>query len=341
MFGFRFIKFDTTFYVILYKKGKIKKTGNGLSFFYYAPHASLVAIPMGSKDIPFIFHVTTSDYQTVSIQGQILYKIEDPQKLAENLNFTVDARGVYKSDDPEKLNQRLINEAQTAARTHLQNLEMREALCTAKEIEQKIMDELANSKAVHLLGVTPLSVNVLALKPTPEMSKALETATREALQQEADEAIFKRRQFAVEQEQKIKESELNTEIAVEQKKKQIAEKRMETERLEEDNKKQLREIKIAADIAIEEKRQGLIQMQCENNKKEADSKSYALRSLLEPYKAMDWKTLMAIAGNGQDAGANIAVAFRELAERAEKIGNLSLTPELLEALVQQTPRPKK
>ena len=35
--------------------------------------------------------------------------------------------------------------------------------------------------------------------------------------------------FAVEQERTIKESELNTEIAVEEKKKQIAEKKMEAE----------------------------------------------------------------------------------------------------------------
>lgn len=61
------------------------------------------------------------------------------------------------------------------------------------------------------------------------MSKALETGTREKLQQEADEAIYERRNFAVEQECKIKESELNTEIAVEEKQKQITEKKMESD----------------------------------------------------------------------------------------------------------------
>jgi regulator of protease activity HflC (stomatin/prohibitin superfamily) len=64
-----------------------------------------------------------------------------------------------------------------------------------------------------LLGVEVLAVNVVAVKPSPEMSKALETTTREALQQEADEAIYQRRNFAVEQERKIKESQLNTENA--------------------------------------------------------------------------------------------------------------------------------
>ena len=61
------------------------------------------------------------------------------------------------------------------------------------------------------------------------MTRALETETREMLQQEADQAIYGRRNFAVEQERKIKESELNTEIAVEEKQKQIAEKKMESD----------------------------------------------------------------------------------------------------------------
>ena len=83
------------------------------------------------------------------------------------------------------------------------------------------------SEAVRLLGVSILSVDVLSVRPTPEMAKALETEMRESLHKEADQAIYERRNFAVEQERKIKESELNTEIAVEEKKKQILEKQAE------------------------------------------------------------------------------------------------------------------
>ena len=67
------------------------------------------------------------------------------------------------------------------------------------------------------------------------MARALETETRQKLQQQDDEAIYERRNFSVEQERKIKESELNTEIAVEEKQKQIEEKRMETEVQQEEN----------------------------------------------------------------------------------------------------------
>lgn len=350
MFGIKFIKFESSTYVIHYKNGKIKKEGRGLSFYYYSPNASIVAVPVGSSDIPFIFNERTSDFQTISIQGQITYKIENPKQLADMLDFTVDSKGRYKKDDAEKLNQRLINEAQTATSAYIQGLALKDALQNAKEIENKIVNGLHDAEAVILLGVKPLSINVVAIKPTPEMSRALETSTRESLQQEADLAIYERRNFAVEQERKIKESELNTEVAVEEKKKMIAEKKMEaalakeennrklremqlnTDEMVQENKNKLRNMNIKADIEVEEKRKNLITIQSENTKTKADAKKYLLEATLKPYKDIDWKTLMAIAGDNS-AKANVAVAFRELAENAEKIGTLNITPNLLEEMI--------
>ncbi len=47
------------------------------------------------------------------------------------------------------------------------------------------------------------------------MAKALQADAREQLLQKADEAVFVRRNAALDLERKIKENELNTEIAVE------------------------------------------------------------------------------------------------------------------------------
>jgi len=319
-------------HVIHFKKGRVKKQGKGLSFYYYAPDSSIVAIPVGSKDVQFIFNNATVDFQLVSIQGQITYRIEDPVRVSELLDFTVGYSGAYVGDDPGKLDARLVNEAQTATSSFIQGLTLKDVLRKAKEIEDEITKGLTSSHAVKLLGVAPIRVNVIAVKPTPEMGKALETTTREELQKEADLAIYRRRQFAVEQEKTIKESELNIEIAVEQKKKQIAEKRMETEVLEEENRKHLREIKIDADIAIEEQKKRLIEMQAENNRREADAHGYAVKASIEPYKGLDWKTILALVQGGSDPKNNLAIAFRELAEKAEKITNLTITPDLLASI---------
>ena len=340
MFGIKHINFDSMTYVIHYRNGVIAKEGRGLSFFYFAPSSSIVAIPMGSNDLPFIYNETTNDYQTVSIQGQISYKISDPKSLADVLNFTVGSKGQYEKNDIEKLNQRIINEAQTTTSTYIHDTKLKDAIRSGKMLEERIYTGLQGSQAIGLLGIEILGVNILSVSATPEMARALETETREQLQQEADEAIYERRNFAVEQERKIKESELNTEIAVEEKQKQIAEKKMESDVLKSENQRKLREMKIAADISVENQRKSLIEQKTENERKEAESKGYVLETTLKPYKDMDWKILTAM-NNNPDPKFNIALAFRQLAENADKIGNLNITPELLDSIINSNAKGKK
>ncbi len=337
MFGIRHIKFDSMTYVLHYKNGAIKREGRGLSFFYFRPNSSIVAIPMGSNDLPFIFSESTNDYQTVNIQGQISYKISDPKTLADVLDFTVTDNGQYKKNDIEKLNQRIINEAQTATSTFIHEIKLKDAIRSAKSIEEQILNGLKTSPAIGMLGIEILGANVLAVQATPEMTRALETETMEKLQQEADQAIYERRNFAVEQERKIKESELNTEIAVEEKQKQIAEKKMESDVLQAKNQRKLREMTLEADISIENQRKQFIEQKTANDKKEAEMQGYVIETTLKPYKDIDWKILTAL-NNNPDPKFNISLAFRQLAENADKIGNLNISPELLDSILNEKHR---
>ena len=103
MLGIRFIKAQPTTYLIQYRNGKAVRQGTGLAFFYYAPSTSLVSIPIASVDIPFMFEEYTADFQAVTVQGQVTYRISDPLKLSQMLNFSLDARGEnYVSEDPVK-----------------------------------------------------------------------------------------------------------------------------------------------------------------------------------------------------------------------------------------------
>jgi len=340
MFGIQHIKFDSMTYVLHFKNGNIQKEGRGLSFFYFRPNSSIVAIPMGSNDLPFIFSESTNDYQQVTIQGQISYKIARPKELADVLDFTVNDNGQYKKNDIEKLNQRIINEAQTATSSYIHSIRLKDAIRSAKAIEDRILEGLKSSSAIKMLGIEILGANILGISATPEMARALETETREKLQQEADQAIYERRNFAVEQERIIKETELNTEIAVEEKQKQIAEKKMESQVQQADNDKKLREMKLEADISVENQRKLLIQQKTENERKEAESQGFVIETTLKPYREIDWKILTAL-NNNTDPRFNIALAFRQLAENADKIGNLNISPELLDSLLAEKQEKRK
>ena len=340
MFGLKHIKFDSMTYVIHFSKGKVKKEARGLSFFYFSPSSSIVAIPMGSNDLPFVFNDITNDYQTVAIQGLISYRIKDPTILSNILDFSVNDSGHHKKNDIENLNQRIINEAQTAISAYIHEITLKQAMRSAKSIEERILAGLKVSSISSMLGIEILGSNILAVTATPEMTRALETETREKLQQEADQALYERRNFAVEQERKIKESELNTEIAIEEKQKQIAEKKMESQVQQADNDKKLREMGVTADIAIEKQRAALLEQKEHNDKKEADIQGYVLNTVLSVYKGVDWKLITAL-NNNADPKFNIALAFRELADNADKIGNLNISPDLLESVLSNSPASKK
>jgi hypothetical protein len=315
MFGINFMKSNPTTYVLHYRNGIIRREGAGLSFFYYAPTSTIVAVPQASADLPFIFNEVTADYQAVTIQGQVTYRIVDPRRLAALLDFSINSGGKYRSDDPEILKQRLVHEAQVLTRGVTQRMGLREVLVSSDAIVGEVLAGLRNSDLVKMLGVEIIGLSILSIKPTPETARALEAEAREALQRKADEAIYARRNAAVEQERTIKESELNTEIAVEEKRRQI------------------RETQMAAEIAVEEQRGLLVDKRVENDRKDSDSRAYALEAVLGPIRNVDWRTLMAATSGGADPKMMIALAFREMAENAQKIGELNVSPDLLKSLL--------
>src|SRR5260221_10060322 len=135
MFGIKFIKVQPTTYLLEYRAGKVVREGLGLSFFYYAPTTSLVSVPVASTDIPFIFEETTGDFQTVTIQGQVTYRVGEPKRLALLLNYTLTPNGhAYASEDPEKLPERVIHVINVLARAEFKKLPPPEAFPPSDQV---------------------------------------------------------------------------------------------------------------------------------------------------------------------------------------------------------------
>lgn len=316
MLGLRYLKAPSTSYVLHYASGRLQRQGPGLSFVYFAPTAVIVQIPISSVDVPFAFMEVTSDFQDVTVQGNLTYRVVEPAHLAALLDYSVDARGRYLSDDPSKLGERLVQVAQTGARSFIQSHLLREVLTGFSPLAEAVTLALRSSATVTQLGVEVLEVAIVSIKADPEMSKALQAESREQLLREADEAIYARRNTAVELERTIRENELRTEIAVAQKQREVRETRMQ------------------AEIAVEQQRSTLVETKVENERREAESRGQALRAMLDPVRDVDWRTLLAMQGRA-DSGTLISAAFDQLAANAEKIGHLNISPELLTTLLQR------
>jgi regulator of protease activity HflC (stomatin/prohibitin superfamily) len=332
--GINFIKVGPTDFLIQYKAGKIVREGAGLAFFYYAPTSSLALVPVSSVDVPFIFDEVTADFQQVTVQGQVTYRVADPKKLARMMNFTLAPGGKgYISEDPRKLPQRLIQHAQVLTRAALKSLALREALGESAGLAATLHEGLQKAEAVASLGIEVLGLSILAIKPTPETARALEAAARERILREADEAIYARRNSAVEQERAIKENELNTEIAVELKKRQIKETQMEAEKSVQQKQHELKQAEMAARINLEQQNKDLVALATENERLEADARAYATAEMMKAVATTDPQVLQALISARMEPGQLVARAFQEMAQSAEKIGQLNISPELLRELL--------
>lgn len=334
MLGVSFVKSQPTTYLIQYRNGHIVREGAGLSFFYFAPTASLVAVPVGSRDTAFIFELVTSDFQGITIQGYAGYRIAEPRKIAGMMNFALKPDGTtYESDEPQRLSERIVALAKVLAQKSVQEQTLKEVLQAGNRVADEILAGLATHGEIVSLGIEVLGVSVLAVKPTPETARALEAEAREAILRASDEAIYDRRKAAVEQERAIRQSELDTEVAVEEKKRLIRETQMEAEASVRRKKHELRQAEMEADIAIEERRKEWVARNAENARILAEAEAYRVAAVMEALERADPRIVQALAAAGMQPGQLIAQAFGGIAERAERIGQLNVSPELLQALM--------
>jgi hypothetical protein len=255
-----------------------------------------VAVPTSSVDANLVFNEVTSNFQAVTFQGQFTYRVHNPKRAAELLNFTMDpATHQYVSNDPDHLAQRITNVIQMETRTEIQRRSLEEVLSQFEVIAASAQGRIKDSKLLEPLGAEILSVYFIGAKPTPEVAKALEADYRETLLRKADMAIYARRAAAVEEERKIKENELSTEIT------------------------------------LEEQRRKLIDLQGENALREAESRGKAAEEEAR-YHARA-KQLELDVYNAIDSRKVLAFALNELGQNAGRIGNLNITPDILAAIL--------
>ncbi len=336
MLGFRYLKFQPGEYVLMHKNGRLVREGAGISFYCRVKTASVSMVPAGSMDVPFIFEETTSDFQTVSVQGELVFRIADPKKLAGLLSYAIDLKrgGGYVSEDPQKLRQRVVNTVRVLAKKILQRQPLQEAIRMGELLPRELLAQLRDSELMGLFGLEILDLSILAVLPNKETARALEAQAREQILKRADEAVYERRNASIEQERRVKENEFNTEVAVENKKRQVRETQLDAERAVQQKQNQLREERQRFETGLEEQKKELIELRGQNARAEADARAYELAAVMKPLEGVDPGVIQSLAGIGMEPGKLIALAFRGLAENAGRIGQLNITPDLLQELMQ-------
>lgn len=338
--GIKYKKFEPTEYVIKVKKGEIVQKGLGLSFFYNTLTTSMIVVPATAFDAPFAFDgIMTSDFQDVSVQGDISYTISDYEKAARMVDFsyknTKKENQTALAEAKQKMAKRMINLAKVYATKFMSTRDVRTAMISGDALAEALRESLKQDMTMREFGLELISVSILGILAKPDTQKALEAATREEILRQQDDAIYKRRNAAIEQERIVTENELNTEISIAEKEKEKKEKEMETKRLVLEKQAELDAKKLRDDIRLEEENRKLVELQAENSKKKSDAKAYDSAVLLKTFAGIDTEVVKALATSGMDSKALIAKAFVEIGDKADKIGVLNVSPDLLEALAEK------
>ncbi len=214
LFFVRHLRADASAFVLHYKGDQLVRSGRGLAFWFLPMSSSIAELPADDREVSFVVHGRSIDYQDVTVQGVVTYRVADPQTLAHRVDFTIDlASGAYKKQPLEKIALVLSQLAHEHAWGYVATTEVRQILADGHtHIREAVSAALANDTKLEEMGVEVVTVRVASVRPTAEVERALEAPARERIQQSADEAAFSRRAMAVEKERAIQENALVNQI---------------------------------------------------------------------------------------------------------------------------------
>jgi regulator of protease activity HflC (stomatin/prohibitin superfamily) len=365
------LRSESNMHIRRFRRGKLVASGKGLAFWFIPMGTSIAELPTDDRELQFIFQGRSGDYQEVTIQGEIIYRVTDPDCLAERIDFSIDlASGLHRNQPLEQLAALFTSTAQKYAGRYIASKDIQTLVIDGPENIQASIEQGFSSEHVFAeMGLEMVSLGIRNIRPVAELEKAMQTPTRESIQQNADEATFQRRALAVEKERAIAENELQNriELAVREEKlisqqganerrrveeQAIAEEtsvksRIECEQMESESL--VRKNKLQAESDSESQ---LILSRAENDSKRLDAETYAQTRRVMSVAEAEATRAEGLAeaeaaeaiGLAQAAGekermavyetlpANVvfALALQELAGKLQKIEHINITPDILQ-----------
>jgi regulator of protease activity HflC (stomatin/prohibitin superfamily) len=225
--GWRHLRGAPTAHVRHHRSGKLVHDGPGLSFWFRSLTAALSEVPVDDRELAMTFHARTADFQDVAVQATVTYRISDPAVAAARLDFSIDPdTGAWRGAPLEQLGTLLTETAQQHALDVLARTPLSAALVDGvTSVRERVAAGLAAEPRLPATGIEIVAVRVVALRPEPEVERALRTPAREQIQQEADRATYERRAVAVERERTIAENELASRIELARREERLVEQR--------------------------------------------------------------------------------------------------------------------
>ena len=318
---FSHIRSEASSHLTYHRLGVLRRSGRGLAFWLDPSVASISEVPMADREMTFIVNAQSSDFQDLAVQGSILWRVLDPGRLAERVDFTLDLKTGKPVVEPEaQITALLTGLVREFADSYIKRLGVRAVLeAGLSPLQAALNNGLVQHETLSEMGLSVIAARVAALRPSSELARALQAPTFESLQQKADEAAFARRALAVDKERAIAENELANQI-------ELAARRAELIARMDENARSEAEAQAAAErIATE--------AEAANAVTRAEAEAARIR-LVETAAVEAERDRMAVLA-GLPVGALYALAAREFAAKLERVDSLTVTPDMIGGLINQ------
>ncbi|PRY16751.1 SPFH domain-containing protein [Kineococcus rhizosphaerae] len=311
----RHLRSTPTTHVIHHRCGKLAHSGTGQAFWFRPLSATLSELPVDDRELPLVLHARTADFVDVTVQATVTFRIEDPDLAATRVDFSLDpATGRWRSAPLQQIAGLLTETAQQHVLDVVAGLPLLQVLTDGVRLtRERITAGLLADSRLAQTGLALVDARVVAVRPDPDVEKALGTPTREQLQTEADGATAQRRALAVERERAISENELQSKIELARREEQlVAQKGANQRRAVEDS--------AAADA---------IRTTAEAEREERLARAHAAARRLqgEADAAAEAARMAAIAGTPPEV--LLTLALKEFAGQLPNVGTLVLTPDVV------------
>ncbi|MDJ0465276.1 SPFH domain-containing protein [Streptomyces sp. H27-C3] len=317
--GWRHLRSAPTAHVRHHRRGRLVHDGPGLSFWFRLLTAALSEVPVDDRELAMTFHARTSDFQDVSVQATVTYRISDPAIAAARLDFSVDPdTGAWRGAPLEQISTLLTETAQQHALDVLARTPLAATLVDGvASVRERISDGLAGEPRLPATGIEVVTARVVAVRPEPDVERALRTPARELIQQEADRATYERRAVAVQRERAIAENELGSKIELARQEEQLVEQRGTNARREAEENAAADGVRAEAEAARAVR---LARAEAEAARAVGAARAESQAAWLRVHAEVDAATLHALA-------------VTRLAENLPRIDSVTLSPDVLTGLL--------
>ncbi|MBN1955765.1 MAG: band 7 protein [Anaerolineae bacterium] len=332
MLFYRHLRAEPSQYILHYRRGRLVRQGVGLAYWFHPLSAAVTQVPVEDIETTFVLREWSADFQEIMVQITLIYRIMDAEKAARRINFSLSLEnGAWVEQPLERLENMWARWAQQPTRSCLAALPLVDGVrLGADHIRQAVEETLQGNPEIEGMGLAVVSVQVDRVAPTAELEKALQTPTREAIQQKADEATFQRRAMAVEKERAIKENELETEIKLACQQEELIRQEGANEMLAATQQAEQQKFTIEADV---ERNTIVAQGYAEQTRIRTEADNEARRMRLEVETEAEARRVA--LWREVPPSVALGLAAQQFAGKVERIEHLNLTPNLLGDLLQQ------